>query len=220
MSKFLLAVAVVSACAFSCAKKDPFDQKFIEKDLARRTAQEIHDAADKFTYEPPADRVLTEQQIVDYVRVMKLADQIRETAERQANTAVDRASSAASGRERVGDAAAAIGSVRNYATAEMRACLNLGSNPKEHEWVAQHIATALTTIDQIARMEKNVDMAKAAFDAEIDPMLQTQKRHAYERYADQNERWEHDQDPAAIANAALVRKHKHELVPNGSAQPR
>jgi hypothetical protein len=211
VSKFTLVTTVVFAWALlSCAKQDPFDQAFIEKDLRKHPAQEIHDAADKFTYDAPADRKLTEKQIADYAQVMKLADRIRATAERNANAAFDRAS-AASGFSRGGEAAAAFGSARNYATAEMRACLNLGVNPKEHEWVAQHVATALSMIDQLARLENDAATKKAASDAEIDPELMTRKRHAFESAADAKERWENDQDPALLENALLVRKHRHEI---------
>jgi hypothetical protein len=201
------------ACALSsCAKRDPFDQSFIDKDLRKRTAQEVHDAADKFAYEPPADRKLTEQQIANYVNVMKLAERIRATAQHDANEAVDRASSAG-GVSRVGEAAAAIGAVRSYATAELRACLNLGLNPKEHQWVAQHVDSALSQIDELVRLEKETDMAKDALDREIDPVLMNSKRHAYEAAADAKERWMNSLDPAALENAEVVRKHKHEIVP-------
>lgn len=214
VSKYFLAITLASACAFACAKKDPFDQAFIEKDLAKRTAQEIHDAADKFSYEPPADHLLTEKQIADYVQVMKLTQQIQKVAERSANEHVDRASGAATGAGRFGESVAAIGSVRAYATAELRASMNLGFNPREHEWVAQHVYKSLETIDRIVRMEADIAAKKAEMDAEIDPMLATRKRHAYERAMDDKERWENSQDPAALANAQLVRKHKHELVAN------
>ena len=212
MSKILLVVTLASACALACAKKDPFDQAFIEKDLVKHTAQEVHDAADKFTYDEPADHLLTEKQVADYVQVMKLADQIRKVAERRANEQVDRASAAATGAGRVGEALAAIGSVRAYATAELRASLNLGLNPKEHEWVARHVATSLDNINHIVRMEDEIAAKKAEMDGEIDPTLVTRKRHAYEGAMDQKKRWEDSQDPAAIANAELVRKHRHELI--------
>jgi hypothetical protein len=212
VSKILLIATLASACAFACAKKDPFDQAFIEKDLVKHTAQEVHDAADKFSYEPPADHLLTEKQIADDVQVMKLADQIRKVAERNANEHVDRASAAATGSARFGESVAAVGSVRAYATAELRASLNLGLNPKEHDWVATHIATSLGNIEHIVRMEDEITAKKAEMDAEIDPMLVTRKRYAYERAKDEKERWENSQDPAAMANAELVRKHRHELV--------
>jgi hypothetical protein len=217
VSKFVLILTLASACAFGCAKKDPFDQAFIEKDLVKRTAQEVHDAADKFTYDEPADHLLTEKQITDYIQVMKLTDRIRAVAERRANEQVDRASAAASGSARVGEALAVIGSVRSYATAELRACLNLGLNPKEHDWVGRHISMSLENIKSIVRLEDEITAKKAEMDAEIDPMLVTRKRHAYERAKDDKERWENSQDPAAMANAELVRKHRHELLPRADS---
>src|SRR6266480_5855715 len=169
VSKFLIAVTVASALLFACAKKDPFDQALIQKDLQKRTAQEVHDAADKFSYDPPADRLLTEKQIADYVRVTKLADEIRNIADRNANEHVDRASAAATGAARFGESMAVFGSVRAYATAELRASLDLGLNPKEHEWVGQRVVTALDTINSIVRREDQISAKKAEMDAEIDP---------------------------------------------------
>lgn len=212
MSKILLVATLASACALSCAKKDPFDEGFIVKDLQQRTAQDIHDAADKFTYQEPADRLITDKQIVDYVQAMKLTDRIQEIAGRRLNEQIDRASSAEGRTTRLGESIATIGSIRSYATAELRACLNLGLNPKEHEWVGRHVSMSLDTINRVVRMEDEIAAKKAELDAEIDPTLVTRKRHIYERAMDDKERWESSQDPAAIANAELVRKHRHELI--------
>ena len=212
VSKTLLVVTVASALLFACAKKDPFDEAVIRKDLRKHSAQEVHDAADRFTFEAPADRLLTEKQIADYVQVMKLTEKIQSIAQRSADDHVDRASAAASGSSRFGESMAAIGDVRTYATAELRASMTLGVNPKEHQWVGQHVAMALDTINEMIRREDIITAAKAEMDAEIDPQLATGKRHRYEAAMDAKERWENQQDPAALANAELVRKHRHELV--------
>lgn len=211
MYKFGLTITVALACALSCAKPDPFDQAFIEKDLQKRTAQEVHDAADKFTYDAPADNKLTEKQIANYVLVEKLADKIRKTAERNAGTAADRASAAASGSARFGEAMAAFGAARSYATADMRACLNLGLNPKEHAWVSDHIATASSLIDNLERLESEVETKKDKADSETDPYLMISRRQAYEAAVNTKERWENTQDSAMLENAQLVRKHRQEL---------
>jgi hypothetical protein len=86
--------------------------------------------------------------------------------------------------------------------------------------VARHIATSLDNINRIVRMEDEIAAKNAEMDGEIDPMLVTRKRYAYERAKDEKERWENSQDPAAIANAEIVRKHRHELIANESARSR
>ena len=48
------------AMALACAKRDPSDPSAIEKDLKKRTAQDIWDAADQYKFDPPPDRLLTE----------------------------------------------------------------------------------------------------------------------------------------------------------------
>ena len=207
-----LVIAVTLVLALACAKKDPFDPSFIEKDLKSRTAQDIHDAADKFTYDAPADRLLTEKQIGDFVRVVKLTTRIREVAERQLNQQVDRASAQEGRTSRLGESLAAVGSLRSYATAELRACLNLGVNPKEQQWVQTHIDESISVIDQFVRLENDIAAKKAELDAEIDPVLVSRKRQIYDQAVQSKESWEAAQDPAVVANAQLVRKHRHELT--------
>lgn len=214
VSKFFIAITVASALLFACAKKDPFDQAVIRKDLQKRTVQDVYDAAEKFSYDPPTDRLLTEKQIADHVRVMKLADEIRKVAERSAGEHVDRASAAATRADRFGESVAAFASVRAYATADLRASLNLGLNPKEDAWVGARVAAALDTIEKIIGFENDITAKKAEMDAEIDPLLATGKRHRYEAAMDAKQRWENEQDPAALANAEIVRKHRHELIPS------
>jgi hypothetical protein len=199
LSKSVLAIALAFVCAVSCAKKDPFDQAFIENDLQRKTAQEVHDAADNFSFDPPPDGRLTVKQIHDYIQVTKLADRIRAIADRNARALIDRPASA-------------IGEVRSFATADLRACLNLGINPKENMWVGQQVGSSFEIIDRIDRMEKDIATAKSAMDHEIDPMLVARKRFVYERAKDNKQIWESSRPPAEIANAELVRKHRQELA--------
>jgi hypothetical protein len=207
-----LAIALLVIVALACAKKDPFDDAVIAKDLQKRTSQEIHDAADKFTYDPPADRLLTEKQIADYVQMSKLSAKIRSVAERRLNEQVDRASNESGRTARLGESLAAIGSMRAYATADLRAALTLGLNPREEEWVARHIGSGIRVLDQMAIFEKQIAEAKTEVDAEIDPLLVERKKAVYDRTVDEQARWEQSQDPADVANAKRVRMHRHELV--------
>ncbi len=204
--------AAILLIALACSQKDPFDSAAIEKDLKKRTAQDLYDEAEKFKFEKPADRRLTETQVTDFVRMSKLAARIREIAEHRLNEQADRAANADGRFSRLGESFAAVGSLRSYATAELRACLDLGLNPKEQQWVAAQIASASSTIEDIFRFDKNIESAKAEADAEIDPFLASRKRAVYDQAVETKRQWEERQDPAALANAERVRKHRHELI--------
>lgn len=179
MSRTLLVLFVVLSLA--CAKGDPFDEKVIAKDLKSRTAQDVYEEGQKFQYDPPASARVTEAQAASYVRMLKLAARIRKVADSQFGTDVDRAN-AESGRARFANAMAAFGSLRLYATSELRAALNLGLNPKEEEWVEKQMRVARVALEQLDRMDD-----------------------------DAANRWNESQDPALLANVELARRHREEL---------
>jgi hypothetical protein len=206
-------IAALAVVALACARhsQDPSDPAAIEKDLKKRTAQDIWDAAEKYKFDPPADRLLTEKQVVDFVRMTALSARIREVAQRSLGEQADRAAAAQGRLSRMGESFAAVGSLRAYATADMRACLDLDLNPKEEQWVEQQIYAAIGMIDQIVSREKDVETAKTDLDGEIDPVLISRKKDAVYRAEEAKRNWEQSQDPAVLANAELVRKHRHEL---------
>ena len=80
------------------------------------------------------------------------------------------------------DAMAAFGTLRAYATSELRAAINLGFNPKEEEWIGKQIRTASAALDQLDRLGE-------------EPAA----------------RWKEAQDPALLANVDLIRRHREEL---------
>lgn len=179
MSRTLLAFLL--ALSLACAKGDPFDEKVIAKDLKSRTPQDLYEKAQTFQYDPPPSARLTEDQAASFVKMLELAARIRKVADSQFGNEVDRANTE-TGRARFADSMAAFGSLRIYATSELRAALDLGLNPKEEEWVGQQLRVARTALDQVDRM--NSDAA---------------------------DRWNQSQDPALLANVELVRRHREEL---------
>lgn len=179
MSRPLLLLFV--ALSLGCAKGDPFDEKVIAKDLKSRTAQDLYEKAQTFQYDPPPSARLTESQAASYIRMLKLAARIRKVADSQFGTDVDRANTE-SGRARFANAMAAFGSLRLYATSELRASLDLDLNPKEEEWVEKQMQLARAALDQLDRMD-----------------------------SDAADRWNASQDPAFLANVELARRHREEL---------
>ena len=171
----------VLAFSLACAKGDPFDEKVIAKDLKSRTAQDVYEKGETFHYDPPASARLTETQAASYIRMLKLAARIRKVADSQFGNDVDR-TSAESGRARFANAVASLGTLRTYATSELRAALDLDLNPKEEEWVEKQMQIARAALDQVDRME-----------------------------GDAADRWREAQDPALLANVELVRRHREEL---------
>lgn len=176
-----LAVLLI-ALSLACGKRDPFDEKVIAKDLKAHTAQDLYEKGETFHYDPPASARVTEAQAESFITTLKLAARIRSVADRQFGDQVDRTDVAQSRRAQFTDAMAALGSLRAYATSELRAAINLGFNPKEEEWIAKQIRTASAALDQLDHFD---DDAAA--------------------------RWKEAQDPALLANVELVRRHREEL---------
>ena len=204
-------IATFVMCVFACAKKDPFDQATIEKDLKKRAAQDLYDAAETFTFVAPAHRRLSDQQIADFAQMTRLAARIRQVAEHRLNVQADRASAADDRFTRLGESFAAVGSIRSYATADLRAALSLGLNPREQQWVGHQIAAAIPLIERPRSLERDIAEKKAELDAEIDPLIAARRKDAYDRALSERDNWEAAQDPPVLANARLLLKHRGEL---------
>ena len=174
--------AALLALTLACGKRDPFDEKVIAKDLKAHPAQDLYEKAQSYQYDPPASARVTEAQAESFITTLKLAARIRSVADRQFGEQVDRTDVAQSRRVQFTDAMAALGSMRAYATSELRAAINLGFNPKEEEWIGKQFRTASAALDQLDRLD---DDAAA--------------------------RWREAQDPALVANVDLVRRHREEL---------
>jgi hypothetical protein len=206
-------VALLLAVLFACSRKarDPWSKAAIEEDLDRRTVQNLYDEAEKLKFEPPEDRLITEKQIIDFVQRNKLARQIREVTQHRAGEQSDRAAAAEDRFSRMGEAFAAIGTVRSYATADLRASLSLGMNPREQQWVQNQIAVTLPLIERIQHFEGVIAEKKSELDAEIDPFLQTRLRESYDQAVRAKEQWEASEDPTELENARTVMAHSFAL---------
>jgi len=183
MSRTLLATLAALALVAACSKQDPFDEAFIAKDLKAHPTQEIYEKADGFQYDPPASARVTPAQMTSFVQVLKLAAKIRSVAEKDFGSDVDRTSGAGDRRARFTESMAALGAARAYATAELRASLNLGFNPREEDWIAKQVRTANASLQQLEKLEGT----------------------------DAGDKWTEAQDPALLSNIELVRKHREEL---------
>ena len=204
IARFLLAATLLG---LACARPDPFDEAFIRKDLDRRSPQDLYDAAEKLEFHPAPHARLAERQIADFLRTMKLAGRIREIAAKDFDRQAERAAKEESRFARMGDAFAAYGTARSWATAELRAALNLGFNPREQQWVQSRIFAASALMQRAHAFDRDIAQAQANLDIETDSEVIRRKQAIYDDTVAAKQRWEDSQDPDAIADLQIVERH-------------
>jgi len=209
MARMLFAAALLAA--FACARSDPFDDSSIARDLKRRPAQQLYDEADRLAFHPAPHARLSERQIADFLRMMQLARRIRAVAEKDFGRAADQAANDDSRLTRIGDAFAALGTARSYATAELRASLDLGFNPHEQQWIASRIFAAAALMPRAYELDRFVAQAKANRDIEADPDVVGRKQAELDDTVAAKHRWEDAQDADVRADLRIVERHRTEL---------
>lgn len=195
----------------ACSGGNKFDDAAIERDIENRPAQELYDAAETMTFAPPADGRLSEKEITDFVRMANLADRIRKVAERRFGKQADRASTDAGALSRMGDSFAAFGTLRAFATANLRASLDLGLNPKEEEWVDRRIGETIPLIAEQNRLHAETRRLRAAADAEATSGFSPVKRELALRAEAHEREVLRRYEPSVVDDAKLVRVHASEL---------
>jgi hypothetical protein len=189
----LRAAALLAAAllaAGGCKGKPADDQASVKTSLEKKGTLQVLSEMAQAKYDPPADGKLTEQQIAMYVAVKQRALRIRALAEGL-----------------------------DDATADLRAALEQGGNPKEYQWVAERVMEALLSelsqrlAAQLAEgREQYVQMLEVQKQAATD----TAQRAAIDKQiaAARAEQAQRGQAPASEAlrhNLALVAKHRDEI---------
>lgn len=196
-----------------CAEPDPFDPEQIERDLEKRTVRNLYDELEGVTYAPPDDGALTESQIEVFLRFCALTQKIREVAGHRLEDQMDKAAVDHDRYSRMATAFAAMGSARAFATAELRAAVNLGVNPFEQEWVRLQAIDAVRAFEQQDVLDERVTMTRRALDREIDFELADRKRVIYEEALARKREWIGQQEESRIANMQLVEAQLADLAP-------
>ncbi|MGZ5432301.1 MAG: hypothetical protein ACXWH7_05185 [Thermoanaerobaculia bacterium] len=197
----------------ACGREsDPMDAASIERDLEKRTVRELYEEAEQLPWRPPDDFLLTEAHIADFVKVATLAEKIMEVAGSRFDEQIESASRDHDRFARMGTAFAAIGSMRAFGTAHLRAALTLDVNPNQQQWVLEQIIDGGRLAARLRPQEEALARAERELKAESVPYLR-ERKEAVVRQAKENLRsWEKTMGDTELANARLVQKHRTELA--------
>ncbi|HYU31389.1 MAG TPA: hypothetical protein VEW48_04445 [Thermoanaerobaculia bacterium] len=199
------AVLLCSAVLAGCAREGAEEKGKKPREPREMTMAEVMARVAKATWQPPADGQLTEPQVRMYLEVKRRARSIRAAAP------------------------AAPGKPEPAATADLRAALELGDNPKELRWVEERVLEAW-----IALRGQELDRKIAESRNQVLGELETQLESA----TDAQQRAELEKQIAEIRaaapldtaappsvdhNVALVRRYEPEVAQafaeqSGSAQ--
>lgn len=185
MRRTLYATVALCVLLTGCKVKELADKAKIARDLNKSgsTVDLMKNVADD-KYTPPADGKLSDAQIKMYMKVREHEKQIAQVAKEQLQQHADAA-------KKAGDKSIAgmvegfkgLGSLADFATADIRAAKDLGFNTQEYLWVKTKIMEASTTAmtekmseAMNAQMEASYKQMKKAYDEAKDE--QTKKMYA------------------------------------------
>ena len=209
-----LVVALLLFTALGCGgeKADPFDAATIRQDFEKRPIGELYADAEQQPWSPPEDRRLTDEQVVDFLKVAPLAERIVEVAGERLEVEMEIATRHDDDFTRLSSAFSAIGSMRSAATAHLRASLMLGMNPNRHQWVTDQILAASRIAAQRRTYADAVSKAENVRDTEVNPVLREQNEAAAHAARTTLEHWEAGMGDVQLANARKVTEHADELA--------
>lgn len=207
-----LALTLLLILIPSCGgRKDPFDAETIRGDMEDRSLHRLYEEARERPWSPPEDGLLTEEHIAGFLKVAPLAQRIVEVAGERIDAEVEIAQASDDHMTRAGAAFAAIGSMRNAATAHLRAALMLDLNPNQQIWVLDQIVGARWNLGELRRFDSAVTEAEQTRDSETNPLLREQNEAALAAAREARRSWQQSMGDARLANAWMVDKHAEEL---------
>lgn len=195
-------------------------EKKISNELQSKGSTEVVKEAAKDKYDPPADGHLTDSQIDMYIKVRKherdIALQARKELEEHAKKVQQKGENSVGG---MMEAMKGMGSVADFATADIRAAQDLGYNTAEYTWIKGKVleASGSALSDNIhSKMEQGIKQAyeatKKQYDAAQDPNQKKALGQLLQNYQQQLASLKPEQvDPAVAYNRQLLSKHEDAL---------
>lgn len=208
----ILAIPLLLAIACGEEAVNPFDTAAIESDMKERPVRELYAAAAKVSWTPPEDGLLTDAHIQEFMEVAALGKRISEVAGERLDDQIESASRDDDRFARMGTAFSALGTVRNAATAHLRAALTLGKNPHQHNWVAEQLLQASQVAVQKRAFDVNIERAQEAVDTETIEYLRVEKESALSAQRATRDSWLQNHGDITLANSEMVAAHADELA--------
>ena len=198
--------------AAGCGEEEPGSVAAIERDLKDRPVRDLYQEAEDIAYAPPANGLLTDQHISNYLKVRELGAEITKVASARMDQQLDEASRTDERFTRMATAFAGLGSARAVMTAELRAALMLDINPHEIFWVATEIARTGPAYRSLRNHDERIATAQAELDAETDSILRERKRDLVERETKAKDALLAMTGDVTLANAETIERHRVALA--------
>lgn len=214
----ILIILFLAALAGGCSKPSE-NEAAIEKRLTEKGTVDLMDEVAKAPdYPPPADGRLTEKQVEMYLDVRQREQKIRAVALKSLE---EKGGQAEKEKRKVGlyEAMKAVGDVADMATADLRAAMELGHNPKEFQWVKDRVLE-VQFLDATSAANQQISQSRdrllAMLEKQRDAMLDPAQKAEIQRQIDQFEKnapdGETNQDPTKLFNARLIDRYKDDFA--------
>jgi hypothetical protein len=191
------------------------------EDLKETGTTELLEKAAKDEYTPPADGRLTDAQVQMYLKVREREKVIAQVAKKELEEHAKKAEGNEKSLAGVMAGFKAIGSVADFATADIRAAADLGINTKEYTWVKEQIlaASGASMQDQMAKAasamaDSAYDQMKKQYDEATDPTTKKMYGDMLAEYEKNREQMKVEQaavDPSVAYNRQLLSKYENTL---------
>ena len=220
MRRYLSAVLTLAVVLGGCKAKEAMDKAAIAADLDKRGTMDLMKDVANDKYDPPKDGKLTDAQVQMYLKVREHEKQIAQVAKQQLQEHSEAAKKA--GEKSLSgmmEGLKGIGSLADFATADIRAAKDLHYNTQEYVWVKGQIlaasASAMTQKFQqaaAAQMDASYAQMKKAYDEAKDD---TTKKMYGEMLAgfdkSKQENAQQAEDPTVAYNRQLLSKYDNAL---------
>lgn len=216
-SIFILTLLVLSLLA-GCSKPSE-NEAAIEKRLNEKGTVDLMDEVAKAPdYPPPSDGRLTEKQVEMYLDVRQREQKIRAVALKSLEEKGDQAEKE---KRKVDlyEAMKAVGDIADMATADLRAAMELGHNPKEFQWVKDRVlevqfldATSAANQQITQSRERLLAMLEKQRDAMLDPAQKAEIQRQIDQFKKNAPGGKTNVDPTKAFNAELIDRYKDEFA--------
>lgn len=222
MPRTTIAVLILAFALAGCKAREIIDKADISKDLEKRGTTDLMKQVADETYEAPSDGKLSDAQVQMYLKVReqekKIAQVAKEELQKHSEEAKKKGERSLAG---MMEGFKAIGSVADFATADIRAAKDLGFNTQEYLWVKSQILAASTSViaeKSAQAMQAGLDSAyeetKKAYESATDE--QTKKIYGemlanYDKSRQEAAAQPQQVDPAVAHNRQLLSKYENAL---------
>ena len=215
---FVCLTALLLLFAIGCGNETKTAEEISDSLQDKGTTELLEEAAED-EYEPPADGRLTDAQVEMYLKVRERERDIAKVARQEAAAHSKKAEDKSLGGLMAGFKS--IGSLADFATADIRAAKELGYNTAEYQWVKGKVLE-VSTADMGQKLNQaGMVMADAAYtqlkqsyDSATDEASKQQLKQMLDEYEKQRNEMaaeKEEEDPSITYNRQLLSKYEGTL---------